>query len=61
MSEPVEVNQLTAAELRELLAEEGTKLTLEQAEQLSVFVAQVGGLENALAAFALLKDTAKAA
>jgi dsDNA-binding SOS-regulon protein len=61
MSEPVEVQQLKADELRELLAEEGTSLTLEQAEQLSRFVAKVGGLDQALAALALLKDAAKAA
>jgi hypothetical protein len=61
MSEPIEVNALKADELRELLADEGARLSLAQAEQLSAFIVQVGGLENALAALAQLKSQAKAA
>lgn len=61
MSKPIKVHELTADELRELLADAGTSLSPEQAQQLSAFVAQVGGLENALAALAQLTSPPKAA
>lgn len=61
MSKPIKVHELTADELRELLADAGTSLSPEQAQQLSAFVAQVGGLENALAALAQLTSPSKAA
>jgi hypothetical protein len=44
----VQLQDLAIDEIRELLAEAGADISLAQAEQLAVFVAQAGGLEEAL-------------
>ena len=61
MSEPIEVSDLTTAEIRELLADDGMSLSEEQARQLAVFVSAVGGLDNALAALRELPARSRAA
>jgi hypothetical protein len=44
----VQVQDLAIDEIRELLVEAGAAISLDQAEQLAAFVAQAGGLEQAL-------------
>jgi hypothetical protein len=57
----VELEDLAVDEIRELLLEAGTELSDEQAEQLARFVAQAGGIQEALAALGQLAQHREAA
>ena len=57
----VELEDLAVDEIRELLLEAGTELSVEQAEQLARFVAQAGGIQEALAALGQLAQHREAA
>ena len=57
----VELEDLAVDEIRELLLEAGTELSGEQAEQLARFVAQAGGIQEALAALGQLAQHREAA
>jgi hypothetical protein len=61
MSETIRVQDLAVDEIRELLSEEGSQLDEQQAAALQEFIAEIGGLENALAAVAMLSDLEEAA
>lgn len=52
----VDVQDLTADEICELLAEAGVEIGPDQAEQLARFVAAAGSLDDALAALGLPAD-----
>jgi hypothetical protein len=57
----VNVEDLAINEIRELLLEAGAKITLTQAEQLAQFIAQTGGLDDALEAVQQLAEQRRAA
>ncbi len=61
MDDEIRIQDLTADEIRDLLLEEGSELDEEQAAALKQFIADIGGLENALAAVAMLGDLEEAA
>jgi hypothetical protein len=61
MSETQDVGPMTADEIQELLAEEGAQISNEQAKVLAAFVANVGGLEDALAILSDLSKQSRAA
>ncbi len=61
MDDEIEIQDLAANEIRELLLEEGSELDAQQAEALKQFIQDIGGLENALAAVAMLDGLEKAA
>jgi hypothetical protein len=44
----VQVQDLAIDEIRELLVEAGAAISMQQAEQLAAFVAQAGGMEEAV-------------
>lgn len=57
MSEANPLSDMTADEVRELLAEEGAQVSDEQAALIARFVAQVGGLDEALSVLSELSAT----
>lgn len=57
MSEANPLSDMTADEVRELLADEGAQVSDEQAALIARFVAQVGGLDEALAVLSELSAT----
>lgn len=57
----VQLQDLAADEIRELLLAAGADVPLAQVEQIARFVAEAGGLENALEVFAQLDHLRKAA
>lgn len=57
----VDVQDLAIDEIRELLMEAGANISLGQAEQLATFIAQAGGIEEALIIFAQLNHHRQAA
>ncbi len=57
----VELEDLAIDEIRELLLEAGAEVSDEQAEQLARFVAQAGGIQEALAALGQLAQHREAA
>lgn len=57
----VEVADLYLHEIQELLAAAGQEVTLEQAQMIANFVQEVGGLEEALAVMAELRQERNAA
>lgn len=61
MSDEIRIQDLSAAEIAELLAEDGSHLDTEQAAALQRFVEDIGGLENAFAAVDMLSQLEKAA
>jgi hypothetical protein len=61
MDDEVRIQDLAADEIRDLLLEEGSDLDEQQAAALKEFIAEIGGLENALAAVAMLSDLEEAA
>jgi hypothetical protein len=61
MDDEVRIQDLAADEIRDLLLEEGSALDEQQAAALKEFIAEIGGLENALAAVAMLRDLEEAA
>ena len=61
MDEEIEIQDLAADEIRELLSMEGSELDEQQAAALKMFIRDIGGLENALAAVAMLDELEQAA
>lgn len=61
MDDEIRIQDLAADEIRELLLEEGSELDEQQAAALKMFLQDIGGLENALAAVAMLDRLEKAA
>jgi hypothetical protein len=57
----IDIQDLAADEIRDLLLEEGSELDEQQAAALKQFIQDIGGLENALAAVAMLDGLEKAA
>ena len=61
MSDTIRIQDLAADEIRELLTEEGSELDEQQAAALQEFITEIGGLENALSAIAMLSEMEEAA
>ena len=61
MDDEIDIQDLAADEIRELLLMEGSELDEQQAAALKMFIRDIGGLENALAAVAMLDEIEKAA
>ena len=61
MDDEIRIQDLAADEIRDLLLEEGREVDEQQAAALKDFIAEIGGLENALAAVAMLGDLEEAA
>ena len=61
MDDEIEIQDLAADEIRELLMLEGSELDEQQAAALKQFIQDIGGMENALAAVAMLDELEKAA
>ena len=61
MDDEIDIQDLAADEIRELLLEEGSEVDEEQAAAIKQFIEDIGGLENALAAVAMLDELEKAA
>lgn len=61
MDDEIEIQDLATDEIRELLLEEGSELDEHQAVALKEFIRDIGGMENALAAIAMLDQLEKAA
>jgi len=61
MDDEFRIQDLTVDEIRELLLEEGSELDEQQAAALKQFIEDVGGLDNVLAAVAMLAGLEKAA
>jgi len=54
MDDEIEIQDLAADEIRELLLVDGSELSEQQAAALKEFIRDIGGMENALAAVAML-------
>ena len=61
MSYELRIQDLSATEIAELLAEDGSHLTSQQAAALQRFVEDIGGLENAFTAVEMLGELEEAA
>ena len=61
MEDKIRIQDLAADEIRELLMEEGRGLDEQQSIALKQFVEDIGGMENALAALAMLDEPEGAA
>jgi hypothetical protein len=61
LSETIRIQDLAVDEIRELLTEEGRVVDEQQAAALRDFITEIGGLENALAAMAMLDELEDAA
>jgi hypothetical protein len=61
MDDEIEIQDLAADEIRELLMLEGSELNEQQAAALKQFIEDIGGMENALAAIAMLDGLEEAA
>ena len=61
MDDEIQIQDLAADEIRDLLLEEGSELDERQAAALKDFIRDIGGMENALAAIAMLDELEKAA
>jgi hypothetical protein len=61
MPETVRIQDLAADEIRDLLLEEGSELDEQQAAALKEFIEEIGGMDNALAALAMLSQLEAAA
>lgn len=61
MDDEIDIQDLAADEIRELLSMEGSELDEQQAAARKTFIRDIGGLENALAAVAMLDELEKAA
>jgi hypothetical protein len=61
MSETIRIQDLAVDEIRELLTEEGRAVDDQQAAALRDFITEIGGLENALSAMAMLDELEDAA
>jgi hypothetical protein len=61
MDDEIQIQDLATDEIRELLLEEGSELDEQQAAALKQFIHEIGGIENALTAVAMLGDLEEAA
>jgi len=61
MDDEIEIQDLEAYEIRELLLDQGSEVNEEQAAAIKQFIEDIGGLENALAAVDMLDSLQKAA
>jgi hypothetical protein len=61
MDDEIDIQDLDAYEIRELLLDQGNEVDEEQAAAIKQFIEDIGGLENALAAVAMLDSLEKAA
>ena len=61
MDDEIHIQDLATDEIRELLLEEGSELDEQQAAALKEFIHEIGGMENALAAIAMLGELEEAA
>ncbi|MCU0978529.1 MAG: hypothetical protein MUF25_05100 [Pirellulaceae bacterium] len=61
MDDEIDIQDLDAYEIRELLLDQGNEVDEEQAAAIKQFIEDIGGLENALAAVAMLDNLEKAA
>jgi hypothetical protein len=61
MDDEIDIQDLADDEIRELLLMEGSEVDEHQAAAIKQFVQDIGGLENALAAVAMLDELEKAA
>jgi hypothetical protein len=61
MDDEIRIQDLAADEIRELLLEEGSELDEQQAAALKQFIEDIGGMDNALAAIAMLGELEGAA
>jgi hypothetical protein len=61
MDDEIDIRDLDAYEIRELLLDQGNEVDEEQAAAIKQFIEDIGGLENALAAVAMLDNLEKAA
>jgi hypothetical protein len=61
LDDEIGIEDLSADEIAELLADEGHALTEAQAAELRDFIERVGGLENAFQAVQMLSELEKAA
>jgi len=61
MDDEIEIQDLEAYEIRELLLDQGSEVDEEQAAAIKQFIEDIGGLENALAAVDMLDSLQKAA
>ena len=61
MSNTTRIQDLNATEIAELLANDGSELTPDQAAAIHSFVDDIGGFENAMAAIELLGQLEEAA
>lgn len=61
MDDEIEIQDLEAYEIRELLLDQGSEVDEEQAAAIKQFIEEIGGLENALAAVGMLDGLPKAA
>ena len=58
MDDEIEIQDLEAYEIRELLLDQGSEVDEEQAAAIQQFIEDIGGLENALAAVDMLDGIA---
>ena len=61
MDDEIDIQDLAAYEIRELLLQDGSEVDERQAAALKQFIEDIGGLENALAAVAMLDGLEQAA
>jgi len=61
MDDEIRIQDLAADEIRDLLLEEGSELDEQQAAAVKKFLQDIGGMENALAAIAMLNRLEEAA
>ena len=61
MDDEIRIQDLAADEIRDLLLEEGSELDEQQAAAVKKFLQDIGGMENALAAIAMLNGLEEAA
>lgn len=61
MDDEIEIQDLEAYEIRELLLDQGSEVDEEQAVAIKQFIKEIGGLENALAAVDMLDGLPRAA
>ena len=61
MDDEIDIQDLADDEIRELLLEKGSEVDEHQAAAIKQFIQDIGGLENALAAVAMLDELEKAA
>jgi hypothetical protein len=61
MDDEIDIQDLAAYEIRELLLDQGSEVDEEQAAAIKQFIEDIGGLENAFAAVDMLDSLEKAA